>query len=374
MVRFLHTADLQIGMPFRWAEERARQKLRDYREQSIETLGDLAERHEVDFVLVAGDFFDANTVGDDVIMRACRRLGTISVPVYILPGNHDFAGGPDSVYQRETFVENKPPSVRVLDRGRAYPLQEEQSVILAAPLRSPRATGDTTSHMRPDLGREEAPDAVRIGLAHGGVVDFSEGEAMNRIDPERAEKADLDYLALGDWHGLKQVGERTWYSGTPEPTGFLQNDPGHVLLVEVEAPGALPRVETLDTAQTRWLQREADLDGAAAIDRLEDWFEALGRPLDTLVRLEIRGQLGLEEHERLERLLEDMENTLLALRRRGPGIVPRPRPEELEALATDGYVGLAVERLRERAEGPGEESETAGRALELLYRLQQESG
>jgi DNA polymerase IIIc chi subunit len=254
MVRFLHTADLQIGMPFRWADERARQKLREYREQSIETLGDLAERHEVDFVVVAGDFFDANTVGDDVIMRACRRLGTISVPVYILPGNHDFAGGPDSVYQRETFVENKPPPVRVLDRRKAYPVQEAQSVILAAPLRSARATGDTTSHIRPELGREEAPDAVRIGLAHGGVVDFSEGEAMNRIDPERAAKADLDYLALGDWHGLKQVGRRTWYSGTPEPTGFLQNDPGHVLLVEVEAPGALPRVEALDTAL--WTYRD----------------------------------------------------------------------------------------------------------------------
>ncbi len=38
-------------------------------------------------------------------------------------------------------------------------------------------------------------------------------------------------MALGDWHGRKQIGPRTWYSGTPEPDAFQDNDPGHALIV-----------------------------------------------------------------------------------------------------------------------------------------------
>lgn len=373
MIRFLHTADLQLGMPFHWAEDRARQRLREFREEAIETLGEAADEHDVDFVVVAGDFFDANTVGDDVVVRACERLRGISVPLYILPGNHDCGGGPDSVYRRDRFVENRPPAVRVLDRPRPAVLPECEAILLPAPLRRVHPTGDTTAHLTEEFGREEAPDAIRVGVAHGGVVDFSKGEATNRIDPERARRADLDYLALGDWHGLKQIGERTWYSGTPEPTGFQENDPGHVLLVEVGAPGALPEVTVLDTGRARWLRRSADLASEAGVEELERWFRDLEDPLRTLVRLELRGQLGLRALDRLERLIEDMDDMLLALRRRGPGVVPRPAPEELEELASEGYVGLAVERLRDRAEGSGDEADTAGRALELLYRFRRRS-
>ena len=62
------------------------------------------------------------------------------------------------------------------------------------------------------------PDAhLRIGLAHGGVVTFgSEDDDAETIPPDRAASAGLDYLALGDWHGFVRIGERTFYSGSPE--------------------------------------------------------------------------------------------------------------------------------------------------------------
>jgi len=48
-------------------------------------------------------------------------------------------------------------------------------------------------------GAATPPGVLRIGLAHGSVVNFgSECEATNPIDPARATKARLDYLALGD--------------------------------------------------------------------------------------------------------------------------------------------------------------------------------
>ena len=78
---------------------------------------------------------------------------------------------------------------------------------------------------------------LRIGLAHGSIRDFSSrGEAQNQIAPDRAQRSNLDYLALGDWHGTLRVDARTWYSGTPETDRFQRDEPGHALLVTLE-PG-----------------------------------------------------------------------------------------------------------------------------------------
>ena len=81
------------------------------------------------------------------------------------------------------------------------------------------ALGDPTESMD-GLGTPEG--AIRIGLAHGSVTSFgSDPDAThNLIAHDRADRADLAYLALGDWHGAQQVGPRSAYSGTPEPDGF----------------------------------------------------------------------------------------------------------------------------------------------------------
>ena len=88
--------------------------------------------------------------------------------------------------------------------------------------------------------------ALRIGLAHGSVQGFgSAGEANVPIDPARVKSAGLSYLALGDWHGTTRISDRAWYSGTPEPDGFRDNDPGNALIVRVD-DAAAPNGRTRD--------------------------------------------------------------------------------------------------------------------------------
>jgi len=121
MVRFVHAADFQIGKPYNWANGRAQKTLRERREQAIEQVGEVAAESQADFIVVAGDFFDANTIEDDVITRACRRLSSLNIPTYILPGNHDFAAGPASVYERSTFERLRQRSwARRGSGGRSY--------------------------------------------------------------------------------------------------------------------------------------------------------------------------------------------------------------------------------------------------------------
>ena len=106
------------------------------------------------------------------------------------------------------------------------------AVVLPAPLTSKNPGRDPTEWMD---RAATPPGTIRIGLAHGSVHGFSsEGESSVAIARDRAARAGLSYLALGDWHGKKRIDERTWYSGTPEPDRFPDNEPGYVLAVTIE--------------------------------------------------------------------------------------------------------------------------------------------
>jgi len=367
MIRLLHTADLQIGKTFHWVDERNRALLREQRLTSIKVICDLAtsKEHPVDVVLIAGDFFDSNSVEERDVVQACERLRSLPCPVVIIPGNHD-NGGPDSVFRSPRWLRNCPDGVDVALDTNPRVLLEGRLVVLPAPLLQRHEVGAVTDSWCAEDGAE-FEGAVRVGLAHGSVHGFdSETELRNEVKLEVVAGARLDYLAIGDWHGtLSTQDPRAWYSGTPEPDRFKDNDSGNVLRVEIDAPGAMPRVEKIDVCQSRWVMHQADLGGSDDVAAMQAWFQEL--PADSLVRLEHAGTLSLTELEEYEQVLADARGRLLHLRLRGPGIVPEPSEDELVAIATEGYVKTAVDRLLEA--GQGSESTREADALQLLHRL-----
>lgn len=366
MIRFIHTADLQLGMPFHWVPGDRGAQLRSWRFEAIDRLLDLAVEQDAAFVLMAGDVFDANTVDDRTVIQACARLGRAKIPIVAIPGNHDH-GGPGSVWRRASFRENRPENLLVCEGREPLVLAGGRAVVLPAPLVHRHERGDTTAWWTPSIGRDLAPDAVRIGLAHGSVQDFT-GESTNFIDPQRAERADLDYLALGDWHGAKEVTRRVWYAGTPEPTRFRDNDAGNALVVSA-ARGTPPRVSASPVARARWIRHSAHLNGPDDVAELGRWFEGMDAPLHTLVRLELSGALSFEDMEDLDGLLRRWEGRLVHLRRKDSGLVPVGRNDELDAIATRGYVASAIDALKLEIEAGGPRAPVAARALQLLYRL-----
>src|SRR5690606_11833004 len=96
--------------------------------------------------------------------------------------------------------------------------------------------------------------ALRLGLGHGGVQSFTE-DARDEgiIPPDRAASAGLAYLALGDWHGQKRIGERTAYAGTPEFEEFRHAGRGACLAVTLTA-GAPPALERVETGTFHWAE------------------------------------------------------------------------------------------------------------------------
>ncbi|MFN9971518.1 MAG: exonuclease SbcCD subunit D, partial [Phycisphaerae bacterium] len=99
MVRFLHTADWQIGrMPSQFDPDDA-SALSDARFAAVERLARLAQAQRVEAVLVAGDVFDSQTVSAKTIRRLFNAMAAYGGPWLLLPGNHDAALG-ESVWTR----------------------------------------------------------------------------------------------------------------------------------------------------------------------------------------------------------------------------------------------------------------------------------
>ena len=54
---------------------------------------------------------------------------------------------------------------------------------------------------------------------------------LERLE-EKIRAGMIHYVALGDRHSTTDVGAtgRVWYAGAPEPTAYVETDPGNVLL------------------------------------------------------------------------------------------------------------------------------------------------
>ena len=113
MVRFLHTSDWHLGMTRHFLSEGVQERFTQSRFDAIRELGRIAEAEDCEFIVVSGDIFDSNLVDRKTVSRALEALKDVSVPVYLLPGNHDPLNAA-SVYKSTTFLDRKPDHVNVM--------------------------------------------------------------------------------------------------------------------------------------------------------------------------------------------------------------------------------------------------------------------
>jgi DNA repair exonuclease SbcCD nuclease subunit len=365
-ISVIHTADWQIGKAFKNIPGDAGAMLREQRFQTIRHIAEVARDRAVDAVLVAGDMFDGNAVKDETIRRAIKAMDGFSGPWVLLPGNHDAALA-ESVWTRLVRC-GVPENLRLATSPEPMVLADGRTVILPAPLRRRQETVDLTEWFD---AAERPADAVRIGLAHGSVANRlpEEAEAKNPIADDRADQARLDYLALGDWHGTRQIAPRTWYAGTPEPDRWKENDPGNVLLVKIEGPGTEPVVERIPVGHFYWRRLEASVHSPADVESLSAALRYSGIPADRLVvALRLEGAVDLAIRVALDDMLVQWRAQLRYLEVSDADLIARPSEDDLDRIDGGGFVRTAVDRLRARADDRGDADRQAARlALLILY-------
>ncbi|WP_367870964.1 exonuclease SbcCD subunit D [Luteolibacter sp. Populi] len=380
---FLHTADWQLGKPFASTRDEAkRHLLMQERIHAVQRMGEAVKASGAAFVVVAGDLFDSSQATKPTVSAACQAIGALKVPVYVIPGNHDH-GGPGSVWEQEFFLREKnelAPNLRLLLKPE--PLVTQHAILFPAPLLRRHESGDPAAWIRAALEDPALPQGLpRIVLAHGTVQGFGTQEAddedlpgtANFIDLARLPGEALDYIALGDWHGTKQITDKAWYSGTPEIDRFPRgegNRPGYLLKVTA-GRGTMPVVEELRSGRFEWRELAFRFPDDASLDLLVERLDELLGPRggEHLLQLRLDGSLGIAAAERLKKILESLESRLLRLKLYDRTTVA-PTEEETAALtrrAADPLIVAVAGQLGMQALGEDEDAVLARLALRELY-------
>ncbi len=372
MVRFIHTADWQLGMTRHFLDEDAQARFSEARIEAIRRIGRLATEESCAFVVVCGDVFETNHVERRVIVRALDAMAeTPGVTFYLMPGNHDPLNA-SSVFTSATFLEHCPDNVVVLDEEGAVDTGHGARLI-AAPWTNKAPLVDLVH--RAIEGAPPAED-VTIVVGHGAVDSLSPDDtnpALIALDDLVAsiESGKVHYVALGDRHSTTRVEgfERIWYCGALEPTAYREVDPGNVLVVEVSHDGI--DVAAHRTARWRFHTIEEELVGPQDVDRLESALSNIEDKSTSIVQLVLVGQISLADKARLDAVLEHFSDLLASLNtwERHSDLVVLPNDQDFASLQLSGFAGDALDELIERAQGSGEQSTVAADALGLLYRL-----
>ncbi|TMV14656.1 metallophosphoesterase family protein [Arenibacterium halophilum] len=365
--RFIHSSDLHIGRRFANIPEAAdgniRGRLMEARHGALSRLAQAARDHGAAHVLLAGDTFDTATPSPGVIRHALATMGEDpAITWWILPGNHDNLRDAEPLW--DTIRADAPANIRAVTI--AAPLKmDETAVLLPCPVAFRASASDPTE---PLATLPSGDGQLRIALAHGGVTDFTESGAA--IAPDRDRSARLDYLALGDWHGRRAISDRVHYSGTPEQDRFKHGARGVCLAVAIDAPGATPRIEEVETGQFHWDTRAVPLtSGQDAAEALAAVLPGAARR-DILLRIEASGWAGLPARAALQeaaaRAAPDFAHFELLTAQLGTLY----DTTDLDDIDTGGALRIAAETLLNDAESDDlsqDDRQVAGDALARLY-------
>jgi DNA repair exonuclease SbcCD nuclease subunit len=364
---FLHTADWQIGRQYSQFSPEDSSSISEARIDAVATIAKLATENTVDAVLVAGDVFDTQTVAERTIRKLFNAMQGFAGPWIMIPGNHD-AALTESVWTQAQRMGALPPNLHLALAGKVIEFPELRFAALCAPLTQRHTYSDLTAAFD---GWETTAGLLRIGIAHGSVQGIlaEEIDSANPVAPNRADTARLDYLALGDWHGCKQVDARTWYSGTPEQDRFKGNEPGFALLVQIDAPGATPVVTRLQTGRFIWQEWTDHLTMASDADQLVAKLDAVTDR--DILKLTLTGQTDLPGQQRILEAINRAHARARSLECDRAGLRLMPTADDIAALKADGYLGEVITELREQQGDLAnpENRDVATHALGLLTTL-----
>lgn len=375
MMRFLHTADWQIGMKAAHVGE-AGVRVREERLAAARRVVEAARKAGAQFMLIAGDIFEDNGVDRVLVQKVADILAGFASPVYVIPGNHDPLT-PGSVWEHPVWRSTD--NVRVLREEKT--VEVPGGFLFPCPAQEKHSAKDPTAWIKTSEGK-----GIRIGIAHGTVEGIHQEEPDYPIPRDAAIRAGLDYLTLGHWHSTTTYAAqdgavRMAYSGTHETTKFGERDSGNALLVEIPGPGAPPVITPVRIGGLVWTVIEEELRVSGDLARLRERIEAIEAPGSTLLEIRIAGLLPAVDREEIVRMREILASRFLFGRVEALRVRPSPEDENWVAGLPAGVLREAGDKLRELADPQysglrpeGVSPAVASRALLELYALISEAG
>lgn len=226
-IKILHCGDMHFDTPFSGLNSRSKAEIRreDLRETFLHIIK-MAGTENVDILLIAGDFFDSESVTSQTINFILDAIKRIShIPVFISPGNHDpFTSS--SYYSSVVWPKN----VHIFEENITYIEIPDKKVRIYG-------AGFMTAIVRQNIldgFKAINDDFINILLMHGDICPTPIPSDYNPVTELSISESGLSYAAFGHKHefsGIIKTG-KTYYSycGSPEGRGFDElGDKGIVL-------------------------------------------------------------------------------------------------------------------------------------------------
>lgn len=359
-MKFLHTADWQIGMKAAGLGD-AGARVREERLAAGRRVVEVAQASGAEFILVAGDLFEDNAIDRVLVQKVADILAAFSGLVFIIPGNHDPLM-PGSVWEHPAWK----PATNVRVIREEAPLDVPGGVLYPCPLFE-KNSGRNPAAWIPC----ENTGQIRIGVAHGTVEGVRQDEPDYPIPRDAAQRAGLDYLALGHWHSYAAYPGpdgtvRMAYSGTHETTKFGERDSGNALLIEISATGAPPAITPIRTRGLAWIALEEELRECGNLTTLRKNVEAIADAERTLLEVVLTGLLMADEWAELDHVEQLLSSRFLWGRLDASRVRPSPQDDSWISALPPGIIRDAAVRLRDN---PGATPDVAARALMELYAI-----
>jgi predicted phosphodiesterase len=324
-----------------------------------------------DAIVHAGDLFHSvrpKTLAYTTALEALSRLEDAGIPLVIIAGNHDMR---KSRYTTSPFevLEYHTAPIHAGFRSRYEPVD----------------LGDTRFHLIPNLlqaaqYREEFDriEPLRGGrnvlVTHGLASTLREyrlGTVMEHEIDTTMLSPDFDYIALGHFHGQRQVADNAWYCGSQEFITYAEiRDTKGGLIADLArqtvTPLALPRTPMIDLGELDCASlspREAGEEMAGRVLRAEN----PGQP--AMARISLTGANRRILQSMDPGILQEAKSRLLdlkiALPSAPPG-TPLTGPHDLEGV---DYVRLFGEYLKSRGLEGRRHGFVLGKGSEVIRRV-----
>jgi exonuclease SbcD len=291
---FLHTADWHVGKTLK-----GRDRLDEQRAVLAEIVG-LAEAHQVDAVLVAGDVYDLSApsaAAQQLVVQTLLRLARTGAQVIVIAGNHDHgptfeayrplmgaAGitvsgtyrspGNGGVLGFKSRSDGAPVQAAVLPfLSQRYAVRAAE-IVANTPSENVRAYDEQVRQVIGTLTAGFRADTVNLVMAHttclGGTFGGGERSAQSIFEysvPAAIFPVSAHYVALGHLHRRQELPAPApvHYSGSPLAVDFGEQDNTSVVCLVEATPGTPARVTNLPVTAGRRLRTvHGTLDQLAA--------------------------------------------------------------------------------------------------------------
>ncbi|UCD57147.1 MAG: DNA repair exonuclease [Candidatus Hydrogenedentota bacterium] len=234
-VRLMHLADLHLGAPQSYLDDKAEQRAQDLESALFRALA-LAPEKDVHATVIAGDLFDSFSPPPDLVARvkaAFRKTTEDGIPIILIPGTHDSHRYARCVYTREEF-----PGVDILlEAGKPiFKNLNGHAVYLYG------FCGGRNQDSPPF--RRGAGEGLHVALAHGSVSEAAHWSPSPRdfsLRPGELETSGFNYVALGHHHNFQEFRcdkVSALYPGTLEGLKFGENGDRHLIIAGIGENGS----------------------------------------------------------------------------------------------------------------------------------------